>query len=227
MRCMPRNPTSETPIVVVGAGGMGRCILDVVDAINAGPGDTAAIRVLGVVDDAEVDPRLLTERQVPFLGAVSAIDELDPAVSCVIGIADTHVRSRVAQRLGQRANSAPVLLHPNAHLGYGVSLGPGSVVCSHVSIETNVRIGQHVHINQNSTVGHDSVLSDFSTVSPMVAISGAVHAGQRVFFGTGSSIRQGLSLGDGSTVGMGAAVVADVEAGATVVGVPARPWGGG
>lgn len=223
---MAGHQSVATNLVVVGAGGMGRCILDVIDAINGSSASHPTIQVVGVVDDGEVDRDLLDSRGARFLGSLATVDELDPEVSCAIGIADTRVRARVAQRLTSRVTSAPVLIHPNAHVGFGVRLGPGSVVCSHVSIETNVTIGRQVHINQNSTVGHDSVLGDFVTVSPMVAISGSVGVQPHVFLGTGAAIRQGVTLGEGATVGMGAAVVSDVEARTTVVGVPARPWQG-
>jgi acetyltransferase EpsM len=39
----------------------------------------------------------------------------------------------------------------------------------------------------------------------------------------GCIVRDGRTIGAGSTVGAGAVVVADVEAGVTVIGLPARP----
>lgn len=47
--------------------------------------------------------------------------------------------------------------------------------------------------------------------------------GDGVFVGAGARILGGIHLGDGCSVGAGAVVVDDVPAGATVVGVPARP----
>ncbi len=43
--------------------------------------------------------------------------------------------------------------------------------------------------------------------------------------GIGSSVIQGVTIGAGATVGAGAVVLGDVEAGETVVGVPARVVG--
>jgi serine O-acetyltransferase len=44
-----------------------------------------------------------------------------------------------------------------------------------------------------------------------------------VFLGTGSSILGELTIGDGAVIGANAVVIRDVPAGATVVGIPARP----
>jgi serine O-acetyltransferase len=46
--------------------------------------------------------------------------------------------------------------------------------------------------------------------------------GDDVFIGAGARVLGGLTLGDGSVVGANAVVIDDVQAGATVVGVPAR-----
>jgi sugar O-acyltransferase (sialic acid O-acetyltransferase NeuD family) len=210
------------PLVVIGSGGMGRCVLDVVDAVNVAAGEADGFEVLGVLDDAGSSRELLEARGVRILGGVASVEELPKDVGYVIGIGDGGVRGRIAELAGRDARPSPVLVHPNVHLGHGVSVDAGSVLCSHVSVENNVRIGRHVHVNQNSTVGHDAVLGDFVTVSPLVAVSGAVTLDEGAFLGTGSSVNQGLAVGARAVVGSGAAVVHAVAAETTVVGVPAR-----
>jgi sugar O-acyltransferase (sialic acid O-acetyltransferase NeuD family) len=207
------------PVVVIGGGGMGHCVLDIIDDINRAGG---RVEVVGVVADPPPDLDLLNRRDVPFLGSVAEIERLPADVGYVIGIGSGGARQKIDARLRSSGRPSPTLVHPNVHQGFGVELGPGSVICSHVSVENFVSLGRHVHVNQNSTVGHGSRLADYVTVSPLVAISGDVKAGEAAFLGTNCSVREKLTVGAGATIGMGAAVVSDVPDGLTVVGVPAR-----
>ncbi len=213
------------PVVVIGGGGMGRCVLDVIDAANvdaAARSGRPAWELVGVLDDGTPDCDLLGARGVRHLGPVAHLEDLAADVGYLIGIGDGVTR-RLVDRFAQSVRrEAPVLVHPNVHRGFDVQLGAGSVVCSHVSMENNIRLGRHVHINQNSTVGHDSRLGSYVTLSPLVALSGDVRVEEAAFLGTGSSVNQGLTLHEECVVGAGAAVINDVPAQATVVGVPAR-----
>lgn len=213
-------PSVSQPLVVIGGGGMGRCVLDLISVLND---DSPAhpFEVVGVLDDGHVDEDLLALWGAAWLGPVTGLESMAPEIGYVIGIADGTARRKLDAYGSAQGRPCPTLVHPNVHQGRGVEIGPGSVVCSHVSMENNIRLGRHVHVNQNSTVGHDSRLADYVTISPLAAISGNTIAQEAAFVGTGASVRQGLTLGVESTVGMGAVVIRDVPAGRTVVGVPA------
>lgn len=204
---------------------MGRCALDVIEAINDEYLATGAPRfeVVGVLDDGEPDVDKLAAYDVKHLGGVDHLHDLPSDVGYVIGIGNTDVKRTLDDELVKTGRPSPTLVHPNAHVGRATTLGPGTIVCSHVSIENHVWIRRHVHVNQNSTVGHDTVIGDHCTISPLVAVSGNVKMADSVFVGTGASIRQGITLHRASTVGMGAAVIKDVLGRSTVVGVPAEP----
>jgi acetyltransferase-like isoleucine patch superfamily enzyme len=96
------------------------------------------------------------------------------------------------------------------------------VICSHVSVGTNVRLGPGSHLNPNCAIGHDSILREFVTVYPGAMVSGNVVLESEVQIGTGASIIQGLAIGARTFVGAGAAVVRDLPPDAIAVGVPAR-----
>ena len=93
-----------------------------------------------------------------------------------------------------QAISASAIVSRAAVLGAGgVQLIAGAVVNAATSI------GEGVIVNTNASVDHDCTIGDYVHIAPDVV------------------------LGGGVTVGAGAVVTNDVEAGSTVVGVPARP----
>ena len=57
---------------------------------------------------------------------------------------------------------------------YAVQLGAGAVLCSVVTITSNVKIGCHFHANLYSYVAHDCVIGDFVTFAPGVHCNGNV-----------------------------------------------------
>lgn len=215
-------------IVVIGAGGFGRGVVDVIEAINAqastqSPAVSAArFDVVGFLDDGSPDPELLAPYGLRHLGPTALLATLPDDVGFVIGVANPRARATLdayGLRLGR---GSPVLVHPRATLGRSVTLGPGTIVCAGATFTNHITLGRHVHINMNSTIGHDAVLDDYVTLSPQVAISGNVVAHARAFLGTGAKVNPGLTLGADAVVGTGAVVVRDVDAATAVVGVPAR-----
>lgn len=217
---MPRM--TRRPLVIVGFGGFGREVQDVVDAVNAGGSE--AVELVGFLDDGEPDPALLAAAEVPHLGGVTALERLPRDVDYVIAVGAGTVRRRIDDYATGVGRAAATLIHPSARIGRRlVKIGPGSIICANVSVTTNIVLGRHVHLNLGVTVGHEAALGDFVTVNPNASISGGVVLEDEVTIGTCACVVQGLTVGARTTVGAGAAVVKDLPAEVTAVGVPARP----
>lgn len=210
-------------LVIIGAGGFGREVLDIVDAINA-QSQTPRWQVLGVVDDAPAPINLerLAARGVEFLGGTEVPVGWTTPVFYALGIGNPKVRRILAERYDAAQLKAATLVHPSVTTGFGVEVGPGAVICAGVRLTTNIRIGRHVHLNLNVTVGHDTALGDFVSINPLASISGDCVIESEVLVGVAGVVLNGLTVGIGSTVGGSACVVRDVPAGVTVKGVPAK-----
>lgn len=208
-------------LVIVGCGGFGREVADVVDAVNR---VKPTWSLQGFIDDSPSPEnlRLVSRLGHRLLGDLrSTLPDTDQ-VWYSIGIGNGRVRQAISADLDARGWLAATLVHPSSTMGADSTLEEGVVVCAGASITTNVRIGRHAHVNLNSTVGHDCDIADFVTVNPLVAISGNCSIGRRALLGTHSAVLPGVTIGDDATVGAAACVVKDVLPAVVVKGVPAR-----
>ncbi len=204
--------------MIIGAGGHGREVLDVVEAINRAE---PTYRLLGFLADGEGAHEPLARREAKILGPSSMLESLD--ADYVVAIGDPVARAAVDRRCVMLGRAAPVLIHPSATVGSDVHLGPGTVVMAGARITTNVVAGRGVQLNVNATVSHDARIGDYVTISPGCHVSGNVELGAGVYLGTGSVVIPGIRIGSNTMVGAGAAVTSDLAADITAVGVPAKP----
>ncbi len=203
--------------MVVGAGGFGREVYDIVVA------NGLLAEFAGYVDDGDDDHPLLERLLIPLLGGTRVLMSMGADAGYSIGIGSGAVRRRLDVDL-TAAGCAPVtLVHPMATVGGDCRIGDGCILAAGARVTTNITLGRHVDLHVNSTVGHDSVLDDFVGVYPGATVSGNVHLCEGVTIGTGANVLPGISIGAGAFVGAGAVVTGDVAAGVTVAGVPARP----
>lgn len=198
-------------VLLVGASGLAREVIA-----------TGVLDVVGVLDD---DAALLGTRVggIQVVGAVEAASERGEQLLVCVG--PSGRRRDVVRRL--RAVGVPderfaTLVARSATVGGSSSVGRGSILLDGVVVTADATIGDHVVIMPNCTVTHDDALADFATLAAGVALGGGVTIGEAAYLGMNASVRQGATVGAAATVGMGAAVVADVPAGETWVGVPAR-----
>lgn len=208
---------SARSLAIVGAGGFGREVLDIVDAINQ---SMITWDFRGFLDDATESRDELIGRGFTVIGTPEKLTQV--ANHYVVAVGDGSIRESIVSRLSEVDALPATLVHPSSTQGAMNRVGVGCVLTAGTRLTTNVSVGVHVHINLNSTVGHDTVIDDFVTIFPGVTISGGVRIGKRSTIGTGANILPGVAIGEDCYVGAGAVVTKDVSDGLTVVGVPAR-----
>lgn len=208
------------PIVIIGAGGFGREVFSIVQALRRRGGDWD---VAGFVDDAPDTRNLaLVERLgSTVIGPVAALRSM-PGVAAVVAIGSPATRRSIIDGLHGLPLQWPTLIHPDTTIGDDVSLSHGTVVAAGARLSTNIHGGPHVHIDQNAAVGHDVSIGEFSRLNPQACVSGGVTVAADCLIGASATVLAGLSIGLGSTVGAGAVVVRDVMTRTVVKGVPAR-----
>ena len=207
-------------ILIVGAGGHGQVVADILQAQRVAGDD---VDVIGFVDD---DPALEGQDRLgrPILGNLAAITEIGHD-AVVLAVGDNTRRACLDQDLRRAGQRFATAQHPSALIASGTSVGDGSMICARVVVGCCSRVGRGVILNTACTVDHHARLDDFVHVAPGVHLGGDVSIGSRSMLGIGAIVLPGVSIGCGAVVGAGAVVTRDVAAGATVVGVPAVPIG--
>lgn len=212
------------PLVLVGAGGLGRETAELVRAINA---VDPTWDLLGFVDD-EIRLEGGSVAGLPVLGPVAMAATLDVAVAvCTARPAVGSSRPGLVERLDIPARRRPTLVHPAASLCASTSLGPGCLILAGVVATAEVRLGDHVVVMPQVVLTHDDVVEDYATMASGVRLGGAVHVGREAYLGAGALIREGVTIGASALVGMGAVVLEDVPAGEVWIGAPAHAAGRG
>jgi sugar O-acyltransferase (sialic acid O-acetyltransferase NeuD family) len=210
-------------IAIVGAGGMAREIAAALRWINR------------------------TDRQFEFLGyVVSDLSKLEERDSCnqvlgdfgwltvnrgsldalAIGVGDPHLRLKLAAELRHLLPEEqwPAIIHPTAIIDLeSARIAEGCFIGAGVTTTVNITLEPFALCNFGCTIGHETRIGAGSVVNPGANISGGVVIGTGALIGTGAQVLQYLQVGAGAIVGAGAVVTSDVSAGATVVGIPARP----
>ena len=177
---------SLSPVYIYGCGGHGRVILDILQYQN--------IPVAGFVDDypALGQTHLL---DIPILPPSALLPDLEPkACQWIIAIGNNAIRQTIAQKLQALDHTFATAIHPAAHIGSRVTIGPGSVIMANTVINCDTVIGQHVILNTGSTVDHDCTLGDFCHIAPGSTLCGHVSIGAGAWLQVGSKVAPGLTL---------------------------------
>lgn len=214
-----QGQTEVQQVVILGAGGFAREVLDIFEAQNA---EHRQYEVIGFIDQ---DPakKGTTLNGYPVLGGFEWLSTVDKSeVQAICGVGDPAARRAMVLKAVQCGLQFCNIVHPTAVLTPFISLGTGVVVTAGCILTNQIQIGNHVHLNLDCTVGHDCVIEDFVTIAPGVHVSGNVRIKTGCDIGTGAAIIQGLTIGEWSIAGAGCVIVEDVPPNVTVVGVPAK-----
>jgi sugar O-acyltransferase (sialic acid O-acetyltransferase NeuD family) len=205
-------------LVIIGAGGFGREVAEIIDDINK---EKERFNLLGFLDDNE---QALTD--IPSRYQVIGSTERDLAsfkqVNFCIAVGDALKRSSYAKMIAAAGAKIQTIVHPLSKVSPTSTIGAGVVFCPFSYAGTSSFIGENAVLNVYSSVGHDSKVGRDSVISPYVAITGNVHIGDESFIGAHATITPGVSIGKHTKIAAGVTVTRNVEPGSLVWGYPSK-----
>jgi sugar O-acyltransferase (sialic acid O-acetyltransferase NeuD family) len=206
-------------IVIIGAGGFGREVKTIIDAVNK---VDKIYNFIGYYDDGIEKGTMINN--FPVLGNLHDLNSSSEPISVLLGIGEPTTKSKIIAKLSSDKINFPTLIHPSVQISEDeVAISKGCIICGGTIITCNIVIGTFVTINLNCTIGHDTIIDDFSSFMPSVNISGEVHIQEKVYVGTGAKIINQLTIGIGTIIGAGAVVSKSLPDYCTAVGIPAKP----
>jgi sugar O-acyltransferase (sialic acid O-acetyltransferase NeuD family) len=206
-------------IIGYGAGGHARSLLE---ALRSG----GRFDVVGLADD---DPALVGRAVlgVPVVasGALERFraEGVEHAFVGVGGVASSAARRQAFARLDAAGFTLPEVVHGSAVVSPWAQLGRGVQLLGLAVVNAAAVLGDGVIVNTAAIVEHDCDVGASAHLGPRAVLGGHVTVGEDAHIGMGAVVVEGLRVGSGAFVAAGAVVAADVEDGARVGGVPARP----
>ncbi len=204
-------------IVIVGAGGHGRVVLDIL--LRAGRHD-----VVGFLDsNAEIVGRRMDGQLV--LGGLDDIPRLRDEMNvqgAIVAIGDNGVRRNYAERIERTGLALINAIHPSANIARNVTIGTNCVIAAGALVCAHCQIGDSVILNTGCIVDHESMVGTACHICPGARLAGRVTVESGAFVGIGATVIQNIRIGCEAVIGGGAVVIHEVAPMSTVVGVPAR-----
>jgi UDP-perosamine 4-acetyltransferase len=205
------------PVIVVGAGGHAKVLLDALRATEAS--------VVGITD-SDLAKKGAAVLGVRILGTDDTLCDFPPSTVMLVNgigsIGPTTARRELFEKFKRLGYRFATVIHPAAWVSPSARLGEGVQVMAGGIIQPDCLIGDDSIVNTGASVDHDCRIGAHVHVAPGATLSGAIAVGDNVHIGTASAIMHGVRIGAGSIIGAGAVVIEDVPPRVTVAGVPAR-----
>lgn len=172
-------------LLIVGAGGHGRCCLDIARDMNKYDRIT-------FLDDGHVG-EVINDCQV-----IGSIDEMASYYieyeHIFIAVGNNKLRKKLVEKAMSIGYTVDTLMSPHSYISSYAVIEEGSVIFSHAVIEANAFIGKGCIITSNTTVNHDAHIDDYCLIYSNSVIRPDTHIGEMTRIGSQCLISFGTSI---------------------------------
>lgn len=206
-------------ILIYGAGGFGREIACVLNAINK---VKPTWNLLGFLDDG-ITPGMQNEYGT-VLGDLDFLNNYKEEVAVALAIGSATVVQKLVSGIQNEKVWFPNIIAPNVLFfdDQNVTLGRGNIVTFGCRFSCHVELGDFNILNGQVSLGHDVIMGNCNVLMPETRISGEAIIGDGNFFGVRSLVLQGIRIGNHTRIGTGSVVMRKTKDGMTYFGNPAK-----
>ena len=205
-------------IAIIGAGGFGREVVCLINAINEKSKEWDFIGFFDDVKDIGYE-----NEYGKVLGRIKDLNSYPESLAVVIAIAKPSAIEVIVKSITSPNIYFPNLIAPDIIFfdKNNMSLEQGNIIGFGCSISCNVCIGNFNIFNCFISIGHDTKIGDYNAVMPSTKISGDITIGDRNFFGASSVILEKLTIGNDTTIGANSLIFRNTKDKNTYIGNPA------
>ncbi len=207
----------QNPVLIFGAGTLGKIALDIFNRNN--------VLVYGFLDD---DKKLHNTE----LGEIVILGDTDDdgflkiigqKTEAFVAISNVKVKKKIVEILTERRKVMPVnAIHERAIVSETAIIGHGNLVMANAAINPFAKIGNHCIVQSGAVVDTDAKVADYVTIASGAMINAGAELAEGAFIGSGSIVVTGIKVGKNARIGAGSVVIEDVPDNATVFGNPAK-----
>ena len=158
-------------VIIVGASGFGREILQYIEDIND---IKPTWNFIGFIDDnTNALDGISQGRKI-----VDSIHGHIPSsnVMYVCGLAFPKVKKEIVTLLKEKGAIFTSIIHPAARISKYSKIGEGCIITPNSNVNSDAEVGDFVSILA-SGIGHDAKVGNYSTLSGHIAVNGHVEVG--------------------------------------------------
>lgn len=203
-------------IAIVGAGGFGREVKQLIEEINF---HQETWEIVGFYDSFHRLGSIINGLQV--LGGME--DALHSSCeNFVLALGNPGALKELSTFFLSHDKRFPNIIHPSANISDNFNvLGVGNIFTYGFHMTTNIQIGNFNIFNTRVTLGHDVRIGSYNVLLPNVQISGNVIIEDENQFGMNSSVLQKKRIGSRNKIGAHSFVLTNIKSDRNVFGNPA------
>ncbi len=208
---------SLNPVIILGAKGIGKAAFDIFKSNE--------VVIYGFLDD----DKTLHQTEIGDVTILGKTDDdaflklIGKKCDVFVAIDNNKERESIVNMLLEKCKVMPInAIHSSSSISSTSTLGHGNYIGAAVVVNSFAEVGNHCILNAQSLLDHEVVLGDFVQIGAGSVIGAGAVLESGVFVGAGVTVVPGVKIGKNARIGAGSVVIAEVKAGKTLFGNPAK-----